>query len=72
MGYVKHPLEQLLEWLDRAMLWLENFLMIGGGSSCCEVNSNNFIHSPDAPRPTGLTSGREWVATASPVEVTNP
>jgi len=28
MGYVKHPLEQLLEWLDRAMLWLENFLMI--------------------------------------------
>jgi hypothetical protein len=23
MGYVKHPLEQLLQWLDRAMLWLE-------------------------------------------------
>ena len=28
MGYVKHPLEQLLEWLDRAMLWLEEVLMI--------------------------------------------
>lgn len=27
MGYVKHPLEQLLEWLDRAMLWLENMLL---------------------------------------------
>jgi hypothetical protein len=27
MGYVKHPLEQLLEWLDRAMLWLEELLM---------------------------------------------
>ncbi len=27
MGYVKHPLEQLLEWLDRAMLWLEDFLV---------------------------------------------
>ncbi|MBW4681190.1 MAG: hypothetical protein KME19_13885 [Microcoleus vaginatus WJT46-NPBG5] len=23
VGYVKHPLELLLEWLDRAMLWLE-------------------------------------------------
>jgi hypothetical protein len=23
VGYVKHPLEQVLEWLDRAMLWLE-------------------------------------------------
>jgi hypothetical protein len=23
MGYVKHPLEQLLAWLDQAMLWLE-------------------------------------------------
>lgn len=23
--YVKHPLEQLLEWLDHAMLWLEEF-----------------------------------------------
>jgi hypothetical protein len=22
-GYVKHPLEQLLEWLDRGMVWLE-------------------------------------------------
>jgi hypothetical protein len=21
--YIKHPLEVLLEWLDRAMLWLE-------------------------------------------------
>ncbi len=27
MGYVKHPLEQLLEWLDLAMLWLENILV---------------------------------------------
>ena len=27
VGYVKHPLEQLLEWLDRAMLWLENRLI---------------------------------------------
>ncbi len=27
MGYVKHPLEQLLEWLDLAMLWLENTLV---------------------------------------------
>lgn len=27
MGYVKHPLEQLLEWLDLAMLWLENILL---------------------------------------------
>ncbi|MBD1897253.1 hypothetical protein [Coleofasciculus sp. FACHB-129] len=25
-GYVKHPLEYLLEWLDKAMLWLETFL----------------------------------------------
>ena len=24
MGYVKHPLEQLLEWLDLAILWLED------------------------------------------------
>lgn len=23
VGYVKHPLEQLLQWLDRGMLWLE-------------------------------------------------
>lgn len=23
VGYVKHPLERVLEWLDRAMLWLE-------------------------------------------------
>ncbi len=30
MGYVKHPLEQLLEWLDRAMLWLEEVLMSAG------------------------------------------
>ncbi|NER38545.1 MAG: hypothetical protein F6J93_32105 [Oscillatoria sp. SIO1A7] len=22
-GYIKHPLEQVLEWLDRAVLWLE-------------------------------------------------
>ncbi|MDF2387282.1 hypothetical protein JMG10_37875 [Nostoc ellipsosporum NOK] len=27
MGYVKHPLEQLLEWLDRAMLWLEKIFV---------------------------------------------
>lgn len=26
VGYVKHPLEQLLEWLDRGMLWLEELL----------------------------------------------
>ncbi|MBD1832732.1 hypothetical protein H6F61_08470 [Cyanobacteria bacterium FACHB-472] len=26
-GYVKHPLEYLLEWLDAAMLWLENLLV---------------------------------------------
>ncbi|MBW4576191.1 MAG: hypothetical protein KME08_13020 [Aphanothece sp. CMT-3BRIN-NPC111] len=26
-GYVKHPLERLLEWLDRAMLWLEQMLV---------------------------------------------
>lgn len=25
-GYVKHPLEQLLEWLDSAMLWLEELI----------------------------------------------
>ncbi|MCZ0901174.1 hypothetical protein ON021_14835, partial [Microcoleus sp. HI-ES] len=24
MGYIKHPLEQVLEWLDRVMLRLEN------------------------------------------------
>lgn len=27
MGYIKHPLEQLLAWLDSAMLWLENVLV---------------------------------------------
>lgn len=27
IGYVKHPLEQLLEWLDRVMLWLEKLLI---------------------------------------------
>ncbi|MBD1927513.1 hypothetical protein H6F74_14855 [Trichocoleus sp. FACHB-90] len=26
-GYVKHPLEYLLEWLDAAMLWLENLVV---------------------------------------------
>ncbi|HEY9635589.1 MAG TPA: hypothetical protein V6D14_19455 [Coleofasciculaceae cyanobacterium] len=26
-GYVKHPLEQLLQWLDRGMLWLEELAM---------------------------------------------
>ncbi|NJK27703.1 MAG: hypothetical protein HC925_03040 [Coleofasciculaceae cyanobacterium SM2_3_26] len=25
VGYVKHPLEQLLEWVDRIMVWLEHF-----------------------------------------------
>ncbi len=24
VGYIKHPLEQLLEWLDAGMLWIEN------------------------------------------------
>ena len=28
IGYVKHPLEQLLEWLDCIMLWLEEVLMM--------------------------------------------
>jgi hypothetical protein len=27
VGYVKHPLEQILEWLDRAMVWLEDLLI---------------------------------------------
>jgi hypothetical protein len=27
MGYEKHPLEQLLEWIDRAMLWLEEIFV---------------------------------------------
>lgn len=27
MGYIKHPLEQLLAWLDAAMLWLEDLLV---------------------------------------------
>ncbi len=27
MGYEKHLLEQLLEWLDRAMLWLEKIFV---------------------------------------------
>ena len=27
IGYVKHPLEQLLAWLDQAMLWLEEVLL---------------------------------------------
>lgn len=26
MGYVKHPLEQVLDWLDRAMIWFEESL----------------------------------------------
>lgn len=26
-GYVKHPLEQILEWLDLAMLWLEELIV---------------------------------------------
>jgi hypothetical protein len=30
IGYEKHPLEQILEWLDRVMLWLEDiFVEIG-------------------------------------------
>lgn len=29
VGYVKHPLEQLLEWLDRGMLWVEEKLANG-------------------------------------------
>ncbi|WP_339381481.1 hypothetical protein [Brasilonema bromeliae] len=30
IGYAKHPLEQVLEWLDRIMLWLEEiFVKIG-------------------------------------------
>ena len=30
IGYEKHPLEQILEWLDRVMLWLEDiFVKIG-------------------------------------------
>ena len=27
MGYEKHPLEQLLEWIDHAMLWLEEIFV---------------------------------------------
>jgi hypothetical protein len=27
LGYVLHPLEQLLAWLDRVMLWLEKILI---------------------------------------------
>lgn len=27
LGYEKHPLEQLLQWLDHAMLWLEQLLL---------------------------------------------
>lgn len=27
VGYVKHPLEQILEWLDLAMLWLEELIL---------------------------------------------
>lgn len=27
VGYVKHPLEQILEWLDDIMLWLENLVV---------------------------------------------
>ncbi|HBL60467.1 MAG TPA: hypothetical protein DDZ80_19025, partial [Cyanobacteria bacterium UBA8803] len=26
-GYVKHPLERVLEWLDLGMLWLEELLI---------------------------------------------
>ena len=27
VGYIKHPLERILEWLDRTMFWLENLLL---------------------------------------------
>jgi hypothetical protein len=27
VGYVKHPLEQILDWLDRGMLWLEDLIL---------------------------------------------
>ncbi|MBE9117787.1 hypothetical protein IQ249_17960 [Lusitaniella coriacea LEGE 07157] len=27
VGYVKHPLEQILEWLDRIMLWVEELIL---------------------------------------------
>jgi hypothetical protein len=27
IGYVKHPLEKILEWLDRVILWLEEILV---------------------------------------------
>jgi hypothetical protein len=27
VGYVKHPLEQMLSWLDRTILWLEEFFI---------------------------------------------
>jgi len=30
MGYVKHPLERILGWLDRAMLWLEEIIILVG------------------------------------------
>jgi hypothetical protein len=26
VGYVKHPLEQILEWLDQGLLWLETLI----------------------------------------------
>ncbi|NJO53285.1 MAG: hypothetical protein HC840_32130 [Leptolyngbyaceae cyanobacterium RM2_2_4] len=26
VGYVKHPLEQILEWLDSGMVWIEEIL----------------------------------------------
>ncbi|MBD2098143.1 hypothetical protein H6F90_24020 [Trichocoleus sp. FACHB-591] len=30
LGYVKHPLERILGWLDRAMLWLEEVMLLAG------------------------------------------
>nr|WP_290221812.1 hypothetical protein [Trichocoleus desertorum] len=30
LGYVKHPLERVLGWLDRAMLWLEEVIVSAG------------------------------------------
>ena len=30
LGYVKHPLERILGWLDRAMLWLEEIIILVG------------------------------------------
>ncbi|NJR63310.1 MAG: hypothetical protein HC769_33765 [Cyanobacteria bacterium CRU_2_1] len=39
VGYVKHPLEQLLEWLDQGMLWLEKKLTHAWKWLCDRLNS---------------------------------